>query len=134
MRPLQISTGWPAEGILFRYAYSNAAVCAVARNTLILGRYACSTGTHNMRSRYPIPESFRTYPSFLREAGYYCVNRSKTDYNFKTDDKSHWDECSPKAHWKNRAEGQPFFAVFNTTISHESSLFDKKPRVTASRA
>jgi N-sulfoglucosamine sulfohydrolase len=115
-----------ADGIRYKYAYANAAVCAVARNTLILGRYACSTGTHNMRSRYPVPDSFRTYPSFLREAGYYCVNRSKTDYNFKTDDKSHWDESSPKAHWKNRGEGQPFFAIFNTTISHESSLFLKK--------
>ena len=94
-----------ADGIRYKYAYCNAPVCAVARNTLILGRYACSTGTHNMRSRYPVPDSFRTYPSFLREAGYYCVNRSKTDYNFKTDDKSHWDESSPRAHWKNRAEG-----------------------------
>jgi len=115
-----------ADGVRYKYAYSNAAVCAVARNTLILGRYACGTGTHNMRSRYPVPDSFRTYPSFLREAGYYCVNRSKTDYNFKTDDKSHWDESSGKAHWKNRANGQPFFAVFNTGISHESSLFKRK--------
>lgn len=115
-----------SDGIRYRYAYSNAAVCAVARNTLILGRYACSTGTHNMRSRYPVPKDFRTYPSFLRDAGYYCVNRSKTDYNFKTNDKSHWDECGSKAHWKNRADGQPFFAVFNTTISHESCLFSKK--------
>lgn len=115
-----------AHGIRYKYAYANAAVCAVARSTLILGRYACSMGTHNMRSRYPVPDEYRTYPSFLREAGYYCVNRSKTDYNFRTDDKSHWDECSGKAHWKNRAEGQPFFAVFNTTISHESSLFANK--------
>ncbi|MEM6468310.1 MAG: sulfatase [Planctomycetota bacterium] len=115
-----------SEGIRYKYAYSNAAVCAVARNTLILGRYACSSGTHNMRSRYPVPDGFRTYPSFLRDAGYYCVNRSKTDYNFKTDDKSHWDECGSKAHWKNRDEDQPFFAVFNTTISHESCLFKNK--------
>ena len=115
-----------ADGIRYKFAYANAPVCAVARNTLILGRYACGTGTHNMRSRYPVPDSFRTYPSFLREAGYYCVNRSKTDYNFKTDDKSHWNESSPKAHWKNRAKGQPFFAIFNTGISHESSLFLKK--------
>jgi arylsulfatase A-like enzyme len=115
-----------SEGIRYEYAYANTAVCAVARNTLILGRYACGMGTHNMRSRYPIPDNFRTYPSFLREAGYYCVNRSKTDYNFATDDRSHWDECSSSAHWKNRSDGQPFFAVFNTTISHESSLFPKK--------
>ena len=115
-----------ANGIRYKYAYSNAAVCAVARSTLILGRYACAMGTQNMRSRYPVPDNFRTYPSYLREAGYYCVNRSKTDYNFDGNDKSHWDECSSKAHWKNRADGQPFFAVFNTTISHESSLFEKK--------
>src|SRR5210317_854909 len=75
--------GLAADGIRYKYAYANAAVCAVARNTLILGRYACGTGAHNMRSRYPVPDHFRTYPSFLREAGYYCVNRSKTDYNFK---------------------------------------------------
>ncbi|MBG85394.1 MAG: sulfatase [Verrucomicrobiales bacterium] len=115
-----------AEGIRYRFGYANAPVCAVARFTMITGRYACSMGTQNMRSRYPIPEKFRTYPYYLREAGYYCVNRSKTDYNFKTDDKSHWDESSPRAHWKNRKPGQPFFAVFNTTISHESSLFQKK--------
>lgn len=114
------------NGVRYKYAYANAAVCAVARFTMITGRYACSMGTQNMRSRYPIPDRFRTYPSYLRKAGYYCVNRSKTDYNFKTDDKSHWDESSPKAHWKNRPEGSPFFAVFNTTISHESSLFAKK--------
>lgn len=115
-----------AEGVRYKYAYANAPVCAVARNTLITGRYACGMGTQNMRSRYPIPDRFKTYPSYLRAAGYYCVNRSKTDYNFRTDDKSHWDESSGKAHWKNREKGQPFFAVFNTTISHESSLFQKK--------
>jgi arylsulfatase A-like enzyme len=114
------------EGVRYKYGYSNAAVCAVARNTMILGRYASSMGTHNMRSRYPVPDKFKTYPTFLREAGYFTVNRSKTDYNFKTDDKSHWDECGREAHWKNRPEGKPFFAVFNTTISHESSLFEKK--------
>ncbi len=27
-----------------------------------------------------------------------------------------------QAHWRNRAEGQPFFAVFNSTRSHESSI------------
>ena len=115
-----------AAGVRFKYGYANAPVCAVARNTIITGRYACSLGTHNMRSRYPIPEDVRTYVSYLRQAGYYCVNRSKTDYNFKTDDKSHWDQCDDAAHWKNRKEGQPFFAVFNSLTSHESCLFEEK--------
>lgn len=114
------------NGIRYRYAYANAPVCAVARFSLITGRYACGMGTQNMRSRYPIPDDVKTYVSFMRDGGYYCVNRSKTDYNFATDDKSHWDECSNQAHWKNRPDGKPFFAVFNTTISHESCLFEAK--------
>src|SRR5690606_14893486 len=31
-------------------------------------------------------------------------------------------ESSGKAHWRNRAEGQPFFAVFNFTTTHESQI------------
>ncbi len=117
-----------AEGVRYEFAYSNAPVCAVARSTLITGRYACSIGTQNMRSRYPIPSDIQPFVSYLRDSGYYCVNQSKTDYNFKTDDKSHWDDSSNKAHWKNRPEGKPFFAVFNTGISHESSLFENKKK------
>ena len=117
-----------AEGVRYEFAYSNAPVCAVARSTLITGRYACSIGTQNMRSRYPIPSDIHTFVSYLRDSGYYCVNRSKTDYNFKTDDKSHWDDSSNKAHWKNCPEGKPFFAVFNSGISHESSLFENKKK------
>ena len=112
-----------AGGVRYEYAYANAPVCAVARFTLITGRYACSMGTQNMRSRYPIPTRFKTFVSYLREAGYYCVNKSKTDYNFRTKDKQHWDACGGRAHWKNRPKNKPFFAVFNTGISHESSLF-----------
>jgi uncharacterized sulfatase len=33
-----------------------------------------------------------------------------------------WDECSNKAHWRNREKDQPFFAVFNFTTSHESQI------------
>lgn len=115
-----------SRGIRYEYAYANAPVCAVARFSLITGRYACSMGTQNMRSRYPIPSRFRTYVSYLREAGYYCTNNSKTDYNFATKDAGHWDESSGQAHWKNRPADKPFFAIFNTTTSHESCLFPKK--------
>jgi uncharacterized sulfatase len=33
-----------------------------------------------------------------------------------------WDTSSGNAHWKNRAAGQPFFAIFNSTKSHESQI------------
>ncbi|HEX5790897.1 MAG TPA: sulfatase [Luteolibacter sp.] len=112
------------EGIRFTHAYSNAAVCAVARCTILNGAYAPTQGTQHMRSRHPIPAFYQPYVSYLREAGYYCTNNSKTDYNFKGNDKAIWDECSNKAHYRNRPEGKPFFAIFNLEISHESSLFD----------
>jgi uncharacterized sulfatase len=61
------------------------------------------------------------YPQSLREAGYYCTNNSKEDYNLEKPGMV-WDESSNKAHWKNRLPGQPFFAIFNHTITHESQI------------
>ena len=115
------------EGILFENAFSNAPVCAVARATILMGAYSPTMGTQHMRSRHAIPEKFRPNVEYLRAAGYYCTNNNKTDYNFKGNDNSCWDESSGKAHYKKRPDGKPFYAVFNITASHESSLFDDKP-------
>lgn len=116
--------GLAAEGIRYDRAFSNAPVCSVARTTLLMGVYPVSLGLQHHRSKYPVPEGLTTYPQKLRKAGYYCTNNSKTDYNvvFKGKPKI-WDESSGKAHYKNRKEGQPFFAVFNFTNSHESATF-----------
>jgi hypothetical protein len=77
-----------------------------------------------MRSRHPIPATYRPNVESLRAAGYYCTNNSKTDYNFAGNDNSYWDKSSAKAHYKDRPDGKPFFAIFNITASHESSLFE----------
>ena len=117
-----------AEGFLYTHAYANAPVCAPTRNTILTGVYACSGGNENMRSFYPKSDIVKTYPEYLRQAGYYCTNNVKTDYNLGNfDDKRIWDDCSNKAHYKNRPAGKPFFAVFNTTISHESCLHKSIP-------
>ena len=83
-------------------------------------------GTQNMRSIYPTPESIKFFPQYLREAGYYTTNNSKEDYNMIKPD-GVWDESSKKAHYKNRKEGQPFFAIFNLHVSHESSIHKSIP-------
>jgi N-sulfoglucosamine sulfohydrolase len=114
------------SGIQFQNAYANAPVCAVARSTLLLGNYAVTAGTHHMRSRYPIEEKFVPYVTHLRRAGYFCTNNAKTDFNFKGDDKAIWDQCSAQAHFRNRPQGKPFFAVFNIERTHESNLFPEK--------
>jgi N-sulfoglucosamine sulfohydrolase len=114
------------SGIQFQNAYSNAAVCAVARSTLLLGVHAVTTGTHHMRSRYPIEQSFVPYVTHLRQAGYFCTNNAKTDFNFRGDDQAIWDQCSRQAHYRQRPGEKPFFAVFNIECTHESNLFPEK--------
>ena len=112
-----------AKGLRYTQCWSSAPVCAPARTTLISGVFPTSMGAENMRSEVRIPEYLRTYPQLLREAGYYCVNKSKEDYNIKTSDI--WHESSAKAHYRNRAQGQPFFAAFNMEITHESRIRSK---------
>ena len=110
-----------AKGMIYIRAWSCAPVCAPARTTLISGMYASSTGGEHMRSLMPYPKGKQMYPQLLREAGYYCSNNSKEDYNLADPGKA-WNESSKKAHWTNRATGQPFFAVFNSEKSHESKI------------
>jgi N-sulfoglucosamine sulfohydrolase len=114
-----------SEGIVFRHALSHAPVCAVARSTLLSGMHSTSTGMHQMRSRTAQPPDIEAlfYPNLLREAGYYTTNNAKTDYNLPQPHGRFWDESSDDAHYRNRAEGQPFFAVFNNGDTHESRLF-----------
>ena len=117
-----------SEGFLYTNAFANAPVCAPARNTIITGVYATSGGNQHMRSQYLKSDRVIPYPFFLREMGYYCTNNSKTDYNFSKNQYGEmWDESSNSAHYKNRKPGQPFFAIFNTGITHESSIHKSIP-------
>lgn len=114
-----------SEGVRYKRAFSTAPVCAPSRSTLITGVFPTSMGTEHMRSQYPLPDLIRLFPEYLREAGYYTTNNAKTDYNLSPLEgrmEAAWDESSNKATYKNRKPGQPFFAVFNTAISHESSI------------
>ncbi len=116
-----------ARGMIYLKAWSTAPVCAPARTTIISGMYPPSTGSEHMRSMTRLPSGFRMYPQYLREAGYYCTNNSKEDYNLEKPGQV-WDESSGRAHWRNREPGQPFFAVFNYTVSHESQI-RKRPHL-----
>jgi uncharacterized sulfatase len=111
-----------AQGVLYKNAFVPAPVCAVCRCAIITGVYAPSLGAQHMRSRVRLPEEIRCFTEYLREAGYYCTNNAKEDYNFRTP-RTAWDESSGRAHWRNRSRrDQPFFAVFNFTGTHESAV------------
>lgn len=120
-----------AQGLKFRHAFSCSPVCSVARTTLMSGIYAPRIGTHFHRKIKPVrlPEGWRLFPAYLREAGYYTTNNRKKDYNL-VEKPGVWDESSGKASWRNRPEPEtPFFHMASYAASHESSLhFSEKKR------
>ena len=109
------------QGVIYTHAFTTAGVCAPCRSGIITGMYQTTIGTHHMRCNAKLPEFLKPFPMYLRQAGYYCTNNAKTDYQF-TATKQIWDASSGKAHWKNRNSNQPFFAVFNFTGCHESGI------------
>ena len=121
-----------SEGFRYLHCYANAPVCAPSRSTWITGVYALSTGTHQMRSRYPIPHgTIKYYPDLLKQAGYYVGNVTKTDYNIGgRPDGAPWD--TNKVDWTELPKRQPFFMVINSTKSHESSAFGDLEKTTHS--
>ena len=112
------------RSLRYTKASSTAPVCAPARTTIISGIYPPATGAEHMRSMTRLPGDFKMYPVYLRELGYYCTNNSKEDYNLEKAGEV-WNDGGRKAHWKNRPDGKPFFAIFNHTISHESQIRNK---------
>jgi len=144
------------EGVLFEKAYATVGVCAPSRASIITGMYPINIGAHNMRTgnhwgyhtpeeeayetaikvkdktgrnvpQYSVvPSSFvRCFSEYMREAGYYCTNNAKCDYQFNCPI-SAWDEVGNNAHYQNRKLNQPFFAVFNHGITHESQIWKQQ--------
>ncbi len=109
------------QGARYRYAFSTYPVCAPSRSSIITAMYPAAIGTHHMRSQGVPPPYVKCFTEYLRAAGYYCTNNVKTDYNFPAP-LTAWDECSNRAHYRNRPKGRPFFAVFNNTVTHESQI------------
>jgi arylsulfatase A-like enzyme len=127
------------ESIRFTRAFATAPVCAPSRAAIITGMYQTAIGAQHMRTtedRVPelpgpylaVPPFYvKAFPEYLRAAGYYTSNRRKTDYQFG-EPFTIWDDLSDTAHWRNRPDPtQPFFAVFNLMVTHESQIFPSSP-------
>lgn len=111
------------EGVQFTNAFSTGTVCSPSRSAIITGIKTYELGTGNHRSNYSIPAWLKGFPYYLKQAGYYVTNNSKTDYNVANEKQfiaEAWNESSGKAGWWDREEGQAFFSVFNFNESHQS--------------
>ena len=138
-----------AQSVRYTNAFASSPVCAPARSSLITGMYATRMGTMQMRTGNPSQASLarrsrclcgdteRTKacrrrscaasPSTCAAQGYYCTNNRKKDYQF-VEPQTVWDRSNAKAHWRERPDGAPFFAVFNHTGTHESQAFPNARR------
>jgi N-sulfoglucosamine sulfohydrolase len=123
------------QGTRFDNAYASMPICAPARSAIITGMYQNAIGAQHMRTTengaadFPgpylavPPHYVKAFPEYLRAAGYYTTNNSKTDYQFGLPF-TIWDESSDSAHWRDRPDPeQPFFAVFNFMGTHESQVW-----------
>jgi arylsulfatase A-like enzyme len=139
------------EGYVFTNVYATVGVCAPNRSSIITGMYPVSIGTMHMRTGKDvmswgkrdysgpskardingdpvplyaavIPPQVHCFTEYLRDAGYFCSNNQKTDYQFAAPVTA-WDENNAKAHWRHRSKGQPFFSVFNFGVTHESRIW-----------
>ena len=110
------------QGVRFTRAFVTCPVCSPSRSAMVSGMFQMTLGAHHHRSArvkgkgggneayydsYRPPEDLQLIPELFRDAGYYVVNggKAKEDYNFRQrvpmyDGKD----------WKDRADGQPFFA------------------------
>ena len=140
-----------AEGVRYTHAFSPSGVCSPSRAAIATGMYPTHIGANHMRTgpwsmhgtsprflafaqRYmppgvplyePVPPpEVKMHSEYMRRAGYYATNNSKEDYQFRAP-LTAWDESSDEAHWRNRTNGQPFFAIFNFFVTHESQVWGK---------
>ena len=117
------------QGCRYTNAFVCFPVCAPTRSSIITGLHPGTLGTVHMRTKnkgYEAvpPAHVKCFTEYLRAAGYYCTNRSKTDYQFRSPFTA-WDECSKKAHWRSRPGNMPFFSVINLTTTHESRCWPR---------
>ncbi|MCB1231257.1 MAG: sulfatase [Verrucomicrobiae bacterium] len=124
-----------AEGVRYTRAFSSAPVCSASRTAFITGKYQTSIGGFHHRTRIikPLPEPVKPVTELFRDAGYFVTNGAgstgdlerpgKSDYNFEYEDKTMFDGTD----WRQRAEGQPFFAQVQMHEPH-------RPFVTSGRS
>ncbi|MGZ0654809.1 sulfatase family protein [Coraliomargarita sp. W4R53] len=77
-----------SRGVTYTNCFSVAPVCSPSRSGLITGCYPTRIGVHNhVASRleepaFTLPEPIQTLSELFNEAGYFCYNQGKDDYNF----------------------------------------------------
>ncbi|MEO1535962.1 MAG: sulfatase, partial [Planctomycetota bacterium] len=109
------------RGNAYKSAYATGPICSPARTALLFGRYQTSLGAGNHRSRAETPQNLLGFASHLREAGYFCTNAPKVDYNSSRIWEIERATSDRGAGWRHpEREGRPFLSIINIAVSHQS--------------
>ena len=120
-----------SQGVRYTNAFTTSPVCSPSRSAFMTGMYQTSIGAHHHRSHryddYTLPEPVKVFTDYFRSAGYFTCNCAgldwqkpgKTDFNFKV------EKPFDGTDWRQRKQGQPFYAQINLSETHRP--FKKDP-------
>ncbi len=121
-----------SEGIRFEHAYTTAPVCSTSRSAMMTGFHQNYIGAqqHRTSNKKPLPYGIQPIPHLLQDAGYYTATMisAKTDCNFTTE-----RPLFQGNHWKNRAQGQPFYVQATLAGTHRSFMRDPERPIDADK-
>jgi len=123
------------EGVLFTNAFTTSPVCSPSRSAFMTGMYQTSIDAHHHRSHRDeddeirLTEPVQVITEYFRQAGYYTSNSS--GLNFEAQGKTDWNFTPSKkpfegTDWRERKDGQPFFAQVNLQEVHRMGPRAKK--------
>ncbi|NNJ26866.1 sulfatase family protein [Alienimonas chondri] len=114
------------QGARYTRAFTTAPVCSASRSAMMTGFHQNYIRAHQHRTddKKPLPHGIRPIPHLMKDAGYFtCLMSGKTDVNFEPSSRK---ELFEGTDWKQRAEGQPFFARITFAGTHR--LWHRDPQ------
>lgn len=111
-----------AQGARYTNSFCTSPVCSPSRSAMMTGFHQNFIASHQHRTgqkfglpKQNLPKGIKPITAHLREAGYHTalMQSTKTDLNF-----IHEANLFDSRDWKNRKEGQPFFAQATFQWTH----------------
>ncbi|SFC02764.1 uncharacterized sulfatase [Algibacter lectus] len=125
------------QGVLYKRAYATAPICSASRSSMITGMYPTSVNSQDHRTinMTPLPDGIEPITTYFRRAGYFCSNGNshnmsrggKGDFNFLA------ENIFDGTDWRQRKEGQPFFAQVQIHEPHRDFVKDKEHPISADK-
>ena len=115
-----------SEGVRYQWAFTTSPVCSTSRSAMMTGFHQNYIGAHQHRTdnKKALPFGIKPIPHLFAKAGYHTSLMSwKTDCNFLPEKKG---KLFQGTDWKQRKEGQPFFARITFGGTHR--LWNRDPQ------